>query len=142
MNKTSNSNIIFYILGIIPIIWIALLIAPYTNNNLYGIIKYFPSIINNPLKFNIVENSLKTVLIFLSIYLVIIAMYESNKKNYRRGEEHGSATWGNVKSLNKKYKQKPNNENKILTQNVAIGLNSRKHRRNLNVLLCGGSGAR
>ena len=97
MNKASNSNIIFYILGIIPIIWIALLIAPYTNNNLYGIIKYFPGIINNPLKFNIVENSLKTVLIFLSIYLLIIAMYESNKKNYRRGEEHGSATWGNVK---------------------------------------------
>lgn len=31
--------------------------------------------------------------------------------------------------------------NKLLTQNVCIGLNGKKHRRNLNVLVCGGSGA-
>ena len=43
--------------------------------------------------------------------------------------------------LNKKYQQYPISENKILTQNVKIGLNGKKHRRNLNVLVCGGSGA-
>ena len=31
--------------------------------------------------------------------------------------------------------------NKLLTQHVAIGLDGRKHRRNLNVLVIGGSGA-
>lgn len=65
----------------------------------------------------------------------------ATKKNYRRRQEHGSAKWGNPKAINKKYKQKPFANNKILTQNVAIGLNGRKHRRNLNILVCGGSGA-
>ncbi len=65
----------------------------------------------------------------------------ATKKNYRRREEHGSAKWGNPKAINKKYKQKPFANNKILTQNVAIGLNGRRHRRNLNILVCGGSGA-
>ena len=32
-------------------------------------------------------------------------------------------------------------KNKLLTQNVRIGLDGRKHRRNLNILVCGGSGA-
>ena len=41
----------------------------------------------------------------------------------------------------KKYANKDKTENKLLTQNVAIGLDGRKHRRNLNVLVCGGSGA-
>ena len=68
-------------------------------------------------------------------------MYYSTKKNYRRNEEHGSAKWGNAFTINKKYLQKPEKNNKILTQNVKVGLNGRKHRRNLNVLVCGGSGA-
>ena len=69
-----------------------------------------------------------------------ILVYESTRKNYRRREENGSAKWGEAKELNKKYKQ-PNNYNKILTKNVSLGLNGKKHRRNLNVLVCGGSGA-
>lgn len=64
-------------------------------------------------------------------------MYKSTRKNYRRRAEHGSAKWGISRIINKKYKQKPFRNNKILTQNVSIGLNARKHRRNLNVLVCG-----
>lgn len=62
-------------------------------------------------------------------------------KNYRRREEHGSAKWGNARAVNKKYRQSPASENKLMTQNVCIGLNAKKHRRNLNTLVCGGSGA-
>ena len=60
---------------------------------------------------------------------------------YRRKEEHGSAKWGSAKAINKKYKQYPVSQNKILTQNISIGLDAKKHRRNLNVLVCGGSGS-
>ena len=67
----------------------------------------------------------------------IIVFKMKAKKNYRRREEHGSAKWGIASVLNKKYRQKPFNDNKILTQNVAIGLNGKQHRRNLNVLICG-----
>lgn len=92
---------------------------------------------SNP--FNIIwcENSIKTILVFICIYVLGISIYESTKKNYRRREEHGSAKWGDSKVINKKYMQKPLKNNKILTQNVAIGLNGRNHRRNLNVLVCG-----
>ena len=70
-----------------------------------------------------------------------IGIYFSTRKNYRRREEHGSARWGNVRAIDKKYRQKPLSENKLMTQNVCIGLNAKKHRRNLNTLVCGGSGA-
>ena len=63
-------------------------------------------------------------------------MYETTRKNYRRNEEHGSAKWGNAVSLNKKYRQK-DNYNKILTKNVSLGINGKKHRRNVNVLVVG-----
>ncbi|TGX91959.1 type IV secretory system conjugative DNA transfer family protein, partial [Hominisplanchenecus murintestinalis] len=63
------------------------------------------------------------------------------RRNYRKGEEHGSAKWGNAGTLNKKYRDKDASENKLLTQSVCIGLDGKKHRRNLNILVVGGSGA-
>lgn len=141
MKNENNSNIFLYIFGLVPVIWIALLVAPYINGGILEIIKNFTKAIENPLRITFCENSIKVILIFIFVYIIGIGVYEANKKNYRRGEEHGSAKWGNPRTLNKKYKQKPASDNKILTQNVSIGLDGKKHRRNLNVLVCGGSGA-
>lgn len=41
---------IFYILGIFPIVWIALLLAPYTKGGLIEIIKNGSIVLNDPLK--------------------------------------------------------------------------------------------
>lgn len=84
---------------------------------------------------------MNTVLFLLVIYIGGIVLYFSTRKNYRRNEEYGSAKWGSAKNICKKYQEKNSNNNKILTRNVEIGLNGKKHRRNLNVLVCGGSGA-
>lgn len=138
-NKISRKIII--ILGIIIVIWFALLIAPVINNSLLVIIKEFPNIMGNPLKINLCNNSLKSIFICLIIYFFSICVYLSTRKNYRKGEEYGSAKWAYPKEINKKYKQNPNSANKLLTQNVSIGYNAKKHRRNLNTLVCGGSGA-
>ena len=134
-------NKVLYFLGIIPTIWLALIIAPNLNNGLMSIITSFTESMNNPLNISWCENSIKSILIFLLIYIMIIVVYESTKKNYRRGEEHGSAKWGSASELNKKYMQKPENMNKILTKNVKLGLKGKQHKRNLNVLVVGGSGA-
>ena len=134
-------NKVLYFLGIIPTIWLALIIAPNLSNGLMSIITGFTESMNNPLNISWCENSIKSILIFLLIYIMIIAVYESTKKNYRRGEEHGSAKWGSASELNKKYMQKPENMNKILTKNVKLGLKGKQHKRNLNVLVVGGSGA-
>ena len=88
-------------------------------------------------KFN---NSLKVIMVLLVSYLLGIAIYISTKRNYRKNEEHGSAKWGDVNEINKKYQQFPESSNKILTQNVSIGYDGRKHRRNLNTIVIGGSG--
>ena len=95
----------------------------------------------NPFEIMVCEDSVKTVLIFLLAYAMGIGVYFSTRRNYRRREEHGSAKWGNAGALNKKYRDKDPSANKLLTQNVRIGLDGKKHRRNLNILVCGGSGA-
>lgn len=136
-----KTNILIFIIGLIPIIWLSLLVAPYINDDLIGIINNLSKAFENPFKIIWCNNSLKVIIIFVFSYLIGIGIYYSTKKNYRRREEHGSAKWGEAGSISKKYIQKPILNNKILTQHVKLGLNGKKHRRNLNVLVCGGSGA-
>ena len=141
VEDTKRTKTILCILGIIPVVWVALLIAPNIDDGLVGIINGLADISNNFYKVEICENSLKTVLFFLLVYGLSLAMYFTTRKNYRKREEYGSAKWGSARLVNKKYSDKDKFKNKLLTQNVAIGLDGRKHRRNLNTLVCGGSGA-
>lgn len=101
----------------------------------------FPAVMNNPFQIELCGDSLKTVLVLLCVYGLGIGVYLSSRRNYRRGEEHGSAKWGNARAVNKKYRARAPEENKIFTQNVRVGLDGRKHRRNLNTVVVGGSGA-
>ena len=125
-----------YCFGGIAIIWLALLVAPFVNGGLVEIVGKLPEKMNTPFEIKFCKDSLKTVLIFLFAYILGIGVYISTRKNYRRGEEYGSAIWGIASKINKKYSQKPETQNKILTQNVRIGLMAQKHRRNLNTLVC------
>ena len=95
----------------------------------------------NPFQITVCEDSVKTALIFLLAYAMGIGIYFSTRRNYRRREEHGSAKWGDAGTLNKKYRDKDPSANKLLTQNVRIGLDGKKHRRNLLQIVIGGSGA-
>lgn len=131
----------FYFLGIIPVIWLSLLIAPFVHLGLLGIMNGMSEAMETPFKITLCNDSLRTILIMIGIYILAILMYDSSKKEYRRNEEHGSAKWGSPYTLNKKYEQTPKEANKILTKNVSIGLDGKKHQRNLNTLIIGGSGA-
>ncbi len=140
-DKFSKINLILYSCGLIPVIWFGLLVAPYIDGGLVDIIKNLSIAFSNPFNISICEDSLKTVLIFIMAYALGLGIYISNDKNYRRREEHGSAKWGKPDTIKKKYMDKEVSKNKVLTQNTSIGLDGRQHRRNLNVLVCGGSGA-
>lgn len=140
-DKFSKQNIVLYILGTVLAAWFGLLSAPCLKDGLVGLIRDFGVITQNPFKIQLCEGSLKTVLIFVGIYGLGIGVYLSSSRNYRRREEHGSAQWGSPVQVNRKYADKVPTRNKILTQNVSVGLDGRKHRRNLNTLVCGGSGA-
>ena len=139
-DKLSKQNCILYACGIIPVAWLALLCAPLLDGGLRTLLAGFSTAWNEPFHIVWCGRSLKTILIFLMIYGMGIGLYISNERVYRRREEQGSARWGSPGAVNKVYRQSGNG-NKILTQQVAIGLDGRKHRRNLNVLVCGGSGA-
>ena len=141
VDKFSKQSIVLYAFGLLPMIWMGLLIAPVLKDGVKGIIAKFGSIMSNPFRIQICEDSAKAVLVFILGYGIFLMVYLSTDKNYRRREEHGSAKWGNAQTVNNKYASRKKEENKILTQNVSIGLDGRKHRRNLNVLVCGGSGA-
>ena len=140
-HSQSLTRIILLFGGAVPVIWIALLIAPTANGGLLGIVRSFGEVMSHPFHIELCEDSLKTVLILLLCYGLALGVWLSSDRNYRRREEHGSAKWSSAQRVNRKYAARDPAENKILTQKVSIGLDGRAHRRNLNVLVCGGSGA-
>ena len=132
---------ILCVLGIIPVVWLALLVAPFVSGGLMEIVAQFPAAMDNPFHIELCEDSKKTVLIFMLIYVMGIGIALSSRRNYRRGEEHGSAKWGSASAVNKKYQDKRPEANKVFTKHVRMGLDGRKHRRNLNTCVVGGSGS-
>ena len=139
--KRGNNPLVLCLFGILPVVWLGLLIAPAAHGGLPEILARFPAAMNDPFHIELCGDSVKTVLVLLCVYGLSIGVFLSSRRNYRRGEEHGSAKWGNARAINKKYRAIKPEENKIFTQNVRMGLDDRKHRRNLNTIVVGGSGA-
>ena len=141
MKQDKQSIRILCLLGVLPVAWLGLLMAPAASGGLPEMLSQFTEVMNNPTQIVLCEDSLKTVLLFLFAYGLILGIYFSTRRNYRRGEEHGSAKWGDAHAVNKKYRAKKPEENRLFTQSVRMGLDGRKHRRNLNTMVVGGSGA-
>ena len=96
----------------------------------------------HPFSLHWAEHSARCVFLCTLLYGVTAIVLSSNRKNTRRGAEHGSAQWGDVFQIAKRYRDKKHpKENLILTQHFQMGLDGHKHKRNTNVLVIGGSGA-
>ena len=141
MKDRKQDDYIFLGLLIIPVIWFAILIVPYSSGGLIYSLPYISEAINHPFSFSWCDNTPRMILIFTLIYAIGVMVYLSTMKNYRRTVEYGSAKWANALNVNRKYASKNYLENKLLSQNVRIGLNGKIHRRNLNTIVIGGSGA-
>ena len=129
------------LLGAIPAIWLGLLTAPYLSEGLPGILEGLPVAMQEPYKIVWCEDSGKAALLFLALYGMGVGIYLSTRRHYRKGEEHGSAKWGDVREINKKYRDPDFFQNRIFTQNFRMGLDGKKHQRTLHVVAIGGSGA-
>lgn len=136
-----HTDWILFLIGLPFVVWVALLVAPYCKGGLPELFWNMDSIINHPFDIQICGDTKSCVLFWLSAYALAFGVYLSTRKNYRRGEEYGSAKWGDVRAVNRKYRNRKFAENKILTNGVRISLDVRKHFRNLNTLVIGGSGA-
>ena len=132
-----------WLAGLPVIWWAAILIADaiQPGRNLFELMEVLTEKLNHPFQLHYTEYTIKSVLVCTLLYAAGIGIFYSSQKNYRRGEEHGSARWGDARQVCKKYSQKPYSQNILLTQNFRISLDTHEHRRCLNILVVGGSGA-
>lgn len=132
-----------WLAGLPVIWWVAILLADaiQPGRNLFELMEVLTEKLNHPFQLHYTEYTIKSMLVCTLLYAAGIGIFYSSQKNYRRGEEHGSARWGDARQICKKYSQKPYSQNILLTQNFRISLDTHKHRRCLNILVVGGSGA-
>lgn len=132
-----------WLAGLPVIWWVAILLADaiQPGRNLFELMEVLTEKLNHPFQFHYTEYTIKSMLVCTLLYAAGIGIFYSSQKNYRRGEEHGSARWVDARQICKKYSQKPYSQNILLTQNFRISLDTHKHRRCLNILVVGGSGA-
>ena len=109
--------------------------------NIFEILDRLSQILRRPFSLHYTVYTGKCILILSFAYITGICIYYAQQKNYRRGVEHGSAKWGDVHQICRKYRDKDYVQNLLLTQNFRMSLDCYKHKRNLNVLVVGGSGA-
>ena len=133
-----SNDTLFYLIGIVPVVWLALLLAQSLGGGLPELLRNLTSALEQPTNIVWTDKSLSTILICLAAYGMAVLLYRTNQGRTRDGEEHGSAAWATPASVNAQFAQK---ESIPLTQHVRLGLDTHKHRRSLNVLVIGGSGA-
>ena len=133
-----SNDTLFYLIGIVPVVWLALLLAQSLGGGLPELLRNLTSALEQPTNIVWTDKSLPAILICLAAYGMAVLLYRTNQGRTRDGEEHGSATWATPASVNAQFAQK---ESIPLTQHVRLGLDTHKHRRSLNVLVIGGSGA-
>ena len=131
-------DIVLALFFYVPVVWGALLIAQSLGRGLPELLTNLTTALQHPLNIHWTDKSLLSILICTGLYIMGLCVYASEQRRTRDGEEHGSAAWGSPRQVNAMFRQK---ENKILTRHVRLGLDTHKHRRSLNVLVIGGSGA-
>ena len=139
LNQPSRTGkLAVYLFLYIPVVWAALLLAQSLGGGLPEIITNLTAAMEHPFRIQWTNHSLVTILACTGAYIMGICLYADQQGRTRDGEEHGSAAWASPRQVNAMFAQK---QNKLLTKNVRLGLDTHKHRRSLNVLVIGGSGA-
>jgi len=108
---------------------------------IFDLAAQFSEVTQTPFSLHWTPYTMKFIGIFLLLYGGAILFYYTGQKNTRPGEEHGSASWGSVRELDKKYRDKDAGKNVILTQHLQMNMNGKLHRRNLLQIIVGGSGS-
>ena len=141
MKKSFKDSTPVWALFSVPVIYFALAAATVYEPGM-SLLRLLPAVTELGLgRVRWTEYSLRAILLFLSAYVGGIVLYWSSRQNLRPGEEHGSARWGSVRELDRKYRDRDEEMNVILTKHLRMSLDGRKHRRNLLQIVVGGSGS-
>lgn len=146
-----KENKIYIIFGVIAYILLNYLFyyfrVTFANNTLAGFDYLFSQpkylLYAFPLSFHKIDFFVPLLLVCMGALMIIDK--KNNQKKFRKGVEHGSAKWGNVKEdLNNMYDEQDQYNNVLFSQNTKIRLDDKDApfdvRRNKNVCLLGGSG--
>lgn len=145
--KPDTFTLVFFgVIGMFLIVFLALHAGMTGDPNyISATIKAVVAILNNPLEVQFTIGFFKYFLIYFGFFsLFTLWYYVENEKNQRLSKNPGgSAQWySNLKQFKKKYTDTADQFNNIiLTQDVALNMNTHKTRRNNNVLVVGGSGS-
>ena len=141
-NRKTESILLFFVL-LVPVIWLALKLAPLfeVKPTLETLATGFNAMLENPLEIVWTEQSPRWLLMCVGGYAVGYLAYVTSRRNTLPQKEYGSAQWGDARKINARYSQSPAKDNLLFSEHLRLGLDSHKHRRNLNVLVIGGSGA-
>ena len=143
-NMDVRSTAVFLAVLAVLVIGFAIILADSyePGMTIFDLLECFTGWVEHPYFVSWTSHTLKFILMAILLYGLGIALFVSSRENRRPGEEYGSARWGNPRELCRKYKDKEHPENNIiLTQNILFGMDGRKHRRNMNMLVVGGSGS-
>ena len=126
----------------LPVVYFTMVTASVyiPGENIFALLERISAMVRRPDLLRWTAYTPRFLLVFLLLYGGGVLLYYADHENRRPGEEYGSAKWGNARELNKRYADR-DGKNVILTKRVSIGLDGYKHRRNLNILVVGGSGS-
>lgn len=133
---------IAWVILCLPVLYAAIAAAAAykQDTNLFDLMTRFSHVLKHPTLLHWTGYTPQCIIGALACYGLAVTLYYSGYENRRPGEEYGSAKWGSVRALNKKYAD-PKGKNAILTKRISIGLDGYRHQRNLNILVVGGSGS-
>lgn len=148
-SQSDRQLFILYAVGFVSVLYLAVIYAPFLHGDLMEALANISAMQpEDYFHFSVDKHTVRVVAVFELIYGFAVFFYHLSRKNYRHGEEHGSAKWADPNSICKKYRAKEKRScrpNLILTQHMRMGLQSKrrnkKRNRNWNVLVIGGAGA-
>ena len=114
---------IAWVILCLPVLYAAIAAAAAykQDTNLFDLMTRFSHVLKHPTLLHWTGYTPQCIIGALACYGLAVTLYYSGYENRRPGEEYGSAKWGSVRALNKKYAD-PKGKNAILTKRISIGL--------------------
>lgn len=121
--------------------WAGALLAPALEGDRAGLPARLVAALADPLAVRPTGQAARGAVVLAAAAALALACYLTSRRNWRRREEHGSAEWGSVRAACRRYRGGDPLSDRLLTERFHMSLDGRRHRRNLNTLVCGGSGS-
>ena len=112
-----------------------------SNDNIVEILNNFNVAIKNPLGHYYNADTLRAIIYGSMIYGMAVLMYVTSRRNLMHGKEYGTASFADIRMVNKAIADKDKNKNRILSNNVRMSTDTSVTGLNNNMLVIGGSGA-